>query len=86
MGEGIGFADAVRLIPSGVSARLDNRTDGFAPGRRLSRILTGLEILFFQFAQAFFFLLFFLGYIFLALFILIVGFCQFVVLLEGIPD
>ena len=43
-------------------------------------------MLFFQFALAFFFLFLFLGYILLAFFILIVGFCQFVILLEGIPD
>ena len=82
------MTDTIRapLRPSGVSARLATRTTGFALDRRLIRILTGLEILFFQFAQAFFFLLFFLCYIFLAFFILIVGFCQFVVLLESIPD
>ena len=72
--------------PSGVDGRLDNRTNGFALDRRLIRIFTGLEILFFQFAQSFFFLLFFLCYIFLAFFILIVGFCQFVVLWEDSPD
>lgn len=80
------ICNAVRPGPSGVAAGLGTRTTGSALDRGLGRFFTGLKLLFFQFAQPFLFLLFFLGDIFLAFFILIIGFCQFVILLESIPD
>jgi len=53
---------------------------------RLIRILAGLDILFIQLALALFFVLLFLGDVFLALLELIIWFCQVGAPLAGVPD